>query len=128
MSRKFRHLTINKLLSIHRTAMHRFDCNDKVRDFTAAASVIRRAKCSFYPELIQRATALVEELLITRPFVAGNKLSAMLACDVFLRLNRKCIVCKSDELVTMVTNWAIVNANVRFRVIASDLRAIVQDI
>jgi len=63
-----------------------------VRDAGLLESVVHRPSASMfgqeaYPDLFDKAAALLQSLAINHPFVDGNKRTAWTSCVVFLALN-----------------------------------------
>ena len=50
-------------------------------------SAIYRPQTGYYADLVEMAAALMESLFINHPFLDGNKRTALVATDTFLRLN-----------------------------------------
>ena len=53
----------------------------------------------------EEAAALLESLLISHPFVDGNKRVAFAACDVFLRINGWRLHARPDWLLKRMLEW-----------------------
>lgn len=72
-----------------------FACDDMqvaVRDPGLLESAMHRPAAEMfgqeaYPELLDKAAALLHSLAITHPFIDGNKRTAWLSCVTFLRIN-----------------------------------------
>ncbi|MFD3516699.1 type II toxin-antitoxin system death-on-curing family toxin [Streptomyces sp. NPDC058657] len=63
-----------------------------VRDAGLLESAVHRPSASMfgqeaYAELLDKAAALLQSLVINRPFVDGNKRTAWVSCMVFLAIN-----------------------------------------
>ncbi|MFG2769434.1 type II toxin-antitoxin system death-on-curing family toxin [Streptomyces sp. NPDC048350] len=68
------------------------DQNVVVRDAGLLESAVHRPSAAMfgeeaYPDLIDKAAALLQSLAINRPFVDGNKRTAWLSCVTFLAMN-----------------------------------------
>ena len=80
-------LSVDEVLTIHRTLVDRFGGPPGVRDPGLLESALHRPRTGYYRDLVEMAAALFESLLMNHPFVDGNKRVAFFATDVFLRLN-----------------------------------------
>jgi death-on-curing protein len=58
-----------------------------VRDTGLLESALYRPRTGHYADLAEMAAALFESIIMTPPFVDGNKRVALFATDVFLRMN-----------------------------------------
>ncbi|MEZ5065921.1 MAG: type II toxin-antitoxin system death-on-curing family toxin [bacterium] len=92
-----RFLSVDEVLAIHQRLIDRFGGPPRVRDLGLLESALHRPRTGYYRDLVAMATALFESLLITHPFVDGNKRVAFFATDVFLRLNGWLIRVDADE-------------------------------
>ena len=72
---------------MHGRLAARFGGSDHLRDAGLLESALYRPQTGYYGDLAEMAAALFESLLMTHPFVDGNKRIAFFATDVFLRLN-----------------------------------------
>lgn len=74
-------------------AGHAVDDQDvAVRDAGLLESAVHRPSASMfgqeaYPDLFDKAAALLQSLTVNHPFVDGNKRTAWVSCVVFLALN-----------------------------------------
>lgn len=71
-------MKIEDVLSIHKTLIDRFGGSHGVRDKSLLESAIQRPYSTFdgkdlYPSTQEKASALIESILINHPFVDGNK-------------------------------------------------------
>jgi death on curing protein len=81
-----RFLTLDEALAIH-AAVLTAGGTEGLRDPGLLESALFRPRTGYYATLDEMATALLESLLGNHPFVDGNKRTALVATDVFLRLN-----------------------------------------
>ncbi|ORT61520.1 type II toxin-antitoxin system death-on-curing family toxin [Streptomyces sp. CB03238] len=63
-----------------------------VRDAGLLESAVHRPSAAMfgeeaYPDLVDKAAALLQSLAVNRPFVDGNKRTAWLSCVTFLAMN-----------------------------------------
>ena len=96
-----------------------------IRDLSALESAISRPQSGYYADLEEEGAALLESLLINHPFVDGNKRVAFASCDVFLRLNGRCIQGDTDRLYQFVIDWIAAAPTDRFARINEDLRSVI---
>ncbi|WP_431995238.1 type II toxin-antitoxin system death-on-curing family toxin [Streptomyces griseoflavus] len=84
------YLTAEDVLAIAEDAVD--DQRIAVRDAGLLESAVHRPSASMfgqeaYADLFDKAAALLQSLVINRPFVDGNKRTAWVSCVVFLALN-----------------------------------------
>ena len=58
-----------------------------VRDPGLLESALYRPRSGHYGDVAEMATALLESLLLTRPFTEGNRRASFFVTDTFLRMN-----------------------------------------
>lgn len=80
-------LTLDEVLAIHELVLPVGDGEPGVRDLGLLESAVYRPQTGYYSDLAEMAAALMESLLINHPFIDGNKRTAFIATDTFLRLN-----------------------------------------
>jgi death-on-curing protein len=81
------HLSLDEVLAIHGRLIERFGGSAGIRDPGLLESALFRPQTGYYADLAEMAAALFESLLMSHPFLDGNKRVAFFATDVFLRLN-----------------------------------------
>ncbi|MYS43315.1 type II toxin-antitoxin system death-on-curing family toxin [Streptomyces sp. SID5998] len=86
----FIYLSAEDVLAIAALAVD--DQDVVVRDAGLLESAVHRPSAAMfgqeaYPDLLDKAAALLQSLAINRPFVDGNKRTAWTSCVVFLALN-----------------------------------------
>ena len=86
------HLTAEIVREIHAQAIATYGGSEGVRDVALLESAVAAPQASFggkspYRDLCEVAAAYMFYLCRNRPFVDGNKWTALGACLVFLRLN-----------------------------------------
>lgn len=103
-----RYLSVEQLLALQRIQFTFYGGGEGLRDAGALESAAARPAMTFdgedlYPEMPQKAAALMHSLVKNHPFVDGNKRVGAHAAIVFLRGNGWDLDCDSDELerVTM---------------------------
>lgn len=82
-----RFLSRDEVLAIHARLLEKFGGPAGVRDQGLLESALYRPRTGYYTDTAEMAAALFESLLMTPPFVDGNKRTAFFATDTFLRLN-----------------------------------------
>lgn len=75
------------ILAIHAILVEKYGDTKGVRGSGAAEAACSRLQCGDYGDIIEKASVLMESLLITHPFLDGNKRTTFAACDVLLRIN-----------------------------------------
>jgi death-on-curing protein len=80
-------LTLDEILAIHELVIEYAGGSTGVRDLGLLESAIYRPQTGYYEDLVEMAAALMESLLINHPFFDGNKRTALIAADTFLRAN-----------------------------------------
>jgi death on curing protein len=87
-------------------ALHRIFDKSGVRDYTSLRSAVAEPQqgafgVEFHPTIEDKAAALFRGLAQNHPFVDGNKRTALMAADVFLRGNGKAFKVETDALVDL---------------------------
>ena len=103
-----RYLSVKQLGALHRIQIEFYQGGEGLRDPGALEAAAARPAMTFdgedlYPEMPQKAAALMHSIVKNHPFVDGNKRVGAHAGIVFLRVNNWDLDCDSDELerVTM---------------------------
>lgn len=89
---KTKYLSIEQVLAIHDQMIKRFGGSFGIRDLGLIDSAVARPQASFggydlYPDIFEKATALLQSLLKNHPFVDGNKRTALTSAGLFLKMN-----------------------------------------
>lgn len=87
-----KYLTPQQVLAIHDQAVRRFGGSHGIRDVGLVESAVARPQASFagedlYPDIFDKAAALLQSLLKNHPFVDGNKRTALSSAGIFLKMN-----------------------------------------
>ncbi len=82
-----RYLSVDEAVAIHERLLDRFGGGSGIRDPGLLESALFRPQTGHYTDLIAMAAALLESLLMNRPFESGNTRAAFFSTDVFLRVN-----------------------------------------
>ena len=96
------YLKLVEVLAIHDRMLQDFGGARGVRDAGALESALHRPRTGYYPDVVAEAAALLESLLVTYPFVDGNKRTAYAVADVFLRINGLRLVADTDDAYGLV--------------------------
>lgn len=91
------YLTLLEVLAIHDRMLAEFGGASGVRDGGALESALHRPATGYYEDVVAEAAALLESLLVSHPFVDGNKRTAFAVADIFLRLNGHRIAAGTDD-------------------------------
>jgi death-on-curing protein len=81
------YLTVVEVLAIHSLLIRKFGGAEGVRDLGALEAAVFRPQTGYYEDPIAEAAALLESLVLTHPFVDGDKRTAVAAADIHLRMN-----------------------------------------
>ncbi|KAB2589406.1 type II toxin-antitoxin system death-on-curing family toxin [Streptomyces arboris] len=109
-------------------------CDDMqivVRDAGLLESAVHRPSAAMfgeeaYPDLIDKAAALLQSLAVNRPFFDGNKRTAWLSCVTFLAMNGVDLRPDIDAAERLVIDVATGETD-EIKVISQGLRALVVD-
>ena len=92
-----RYVTIAEVEEIHRRVLLHAGGSPGIRDRGALESAVFRPQSGYYADAIEEAAALMESLTNNHPFVDGNKRTAFVTTDAFLKANGLHIQCTSEE-------------------------------
>ncbi len=86
------YLSLAQVLDLHRRQIKRFGGGAGLRDRGALEAAVARPQMTFggedlYPEIADKAAALMHSLVMNHPFVDGNKRAGAHACILFLLAN-----------------------------------------
>ena len=86
------YVSLAQVLDLHRRQIERFGGAAGLRDRSAVEAAIGRPQMTFggedlYPEVADKAAALMHSLVMNHPFVDGNKRVGAHACLLFLLAN-----------------------------------------
>ena len=93
-----RYLSVNDVLDIHHEQISEFGGSFGVRDEFLLISAVSRPQSGYYSTLIEQASALWESLSQNRPFIDGNKRTALDATLTFLAINGYRLNVSDEEL------------------------------
>jgi len=106
-----RFLTAQQVLFIHARLINTTGGEHGLRDLGLLESAVARAQATFdgddlYPDLWQKAAALMASLAQNHPFVDGNKRTAITSAAMFLSLNGYSLQTTNQELERF-TLWVV---------------------
>jgi len=111
------YLSVEQVLDLHRRQLRQFGGAAGLRDRGALASAVARPQMTFggedlYPEIEDKAAALMHSLVMNHPFVDGNKRVGAHACLLLLLANGVAPTFLPAELtaITLATARGEVNA------------------
>lgn len=86
------YLTPQQVLFIHLRLIKVTGGSHSIRDLGLLESAVARPQATFddqelYPDLFQKAAALMQSLIMNHPFLDGNKRTGITAAGLFLRQN-----------------------------------------
>ncbi|EKE14144.1 MAG: hypothetical protein ACD_12C00658G0011 [uncultured bacterium] len=99
-----RYLFIDEVIVIHNRMIELFGGREDVHDFTMLHSATERCKATFggrdlYPTIFDKASALVQSLILNHPFDDGNKRTAFASCTLFLYYNQYKLEYSKPEVI-----------------------------
>mgnify|MGYP002622671666 CR=1 FL=1 len=95
-------IDLDTVQSIHNILIDKFGGSKGIRDLKALEAALARPDATFeqhdlYPEIIDKATALFESLIINHPFIDGNKRIAYVILRLVLQENSMDIDATQDD-------------------------------
>lgn len=91
------YITIAEVEEIHRRVLLHAGGSPGVRDRGALESAVFRPQSGYYADLVEEAAALMESLTNNHPFVDGNKRTAFVAVNTFLKANGFQMRCTNED-------------------------------
>lgn len=113
-----KYFTAEQVLFIHSRLIDEAGGSHGLRDLGLLQSAVSRPKATFggedlYPDIFQKAAALMESLIKNHPFIDGNKRTAISSTGIFLRMNGYTLETSQKELegftLDMATGKASLN-------------------
>jgi len=106
-----KYLTAEQVLFIHSRLIDETGGSHGIRDLGLLQSAVSRPMATFggedlYPDIFQKAAALMESLIKNHPFIDGNKRTAISSAGIFLRINGYNLETSQEELVDFTLNMA----------------------
>jgi death-on-curing protein len=117
------YLTIAEVEEIHTRVLRHAGGSPGLRDRGALESAVFRPQTGYYADMFEEAAALMESLTNNHPFVDGNKRTAFVATDTFLKANGLHIVCTAEDAEDFFLS-NLSNSTFRFPVILEWLRKV----
>jgi death-on-curing protein len=98
------YLSVGQVLALHAQQLRKYGGGAGVRDRGALESALARPAATFggedlYPDIANKAAALMHSLALNHPFVDGNKRVAAFSAIVFAESNGHEFLATPDELV-----------------------------
>lgn len=109
------YLTAEQALFLHYRLVSETGGEHGVRDLGLLESAIARPQATFdrqelYPDIFEKAAALMESLINNHPFVDGNKRTGIACAVLFLKQNGISFSAKNPELEKFTLRVASANA------------------
>jgi len=106
-----KYLTAEQALFIHSRLIDETGGSHGIRDIGLLQSAVSRPMATFggedlYPDIFQKAAALLESLIKNHPFIDGNKRTAISSTGLFLRINGYSLETSQKELEDFTLNMA----------------------
>lgn len=106
-----RFLTIPQILFLHARLIDETGGSHGLRDLHLLEAASARPQATFdgkdlYPDLYDKAAALMDSLINNHPFVDGNKRTGIAAAALFLRQNGYAMTVTNSELETFTLSVA----------------------
>ncbi|MDA1316529.1 MAG: type II toxin-antitoxin system death-on-curing family toxin [bacterium] len=103
------YLSIEEIMYIHDNMIQIYGGRSDVHDFTLLHSATERSKATFngkdlYDSLFDKASALIQSLILNHPFDDGNKRTAFTSCAGFLYLNGYELEFTKNEAIAFTLN------------------------
>jgi death on curing protein len=100
-------MLLDKILLLHKFSIEDYGGAHGVRDLAMLESAIQRPFQTFdgedlYPDVLAKATAIIESIVINHPFVDGNKRTGMLAMFEILAAEKLTVRAHEDQLYQFV--------------------------
>ncbi len=100
------YLSRKQLLRVHERQIESFGGSAGLRDRGGLEAAAARPQMTFggedlYPDPAAKAAALMHSLVMSHPFVDGNKRVGAMAAELFLRVNGIDLVASDEELISL---------------------------
>jgi len=123
-------INLSEVVLIHDILIERFGGSTGIRDNDALESAINRPFTTFdskdlYPEVVDKAAALLESLVANHPFIDGNKRIGYVMMRLFLLQNDLDIIATRDEKYELV--MAVAKGDLKFEDIKSWVQERIRD-
>jgi len=114
MTNQFKYLTVKQLIEIHAIIVEKFGKEKGVMDTGNLESALLRVesyKGSGEDALFWKAAILIERIVLSHPFIDGNKRAGFEACKTFLEMNGYFLKSNEDETIELLVRIAKGKAN-----------------
>ncbi len=106
-----RYLTLAEIVDLHRRLLQASGGAPGIRDLGALEAAVAQPKTTFggadlYPTLVEKAAALCLSLVLSHPFVDGNKRVGHAAMETFLVLNGAEVDARVDDQERLMLDLA----------------------
>lgn len=108
-----KHLTVEQILFIHSRLIGKTRGSHGIRDLGLLQFAVLRPQSTFggkelYPDIFYKAAAalLMESLIKNRPFIDGNKRTAITSAGIFLKRNGYALKTTQEELERFTLDMA----------------------
>lgn len=113
-----KYLTAEQILFIHSRLIDETGGFHGIRDLGLLLSGAARPGAAFsgkelYPDIYNKAAALMESLIKNHPFMDGNKRTAITSAGIFLSINGYYLNASQKELETIALNMATGKTSVK---------------
>ena len=97
------YLSLAQIVALHRALIERFGGTADVRDKGALEAAVARPAMTFagedlYPDIAAKAAALMHSLVLSHPFIDGNKRVGVAAAELFILANGSELISRDNEL------------------------------
>lgn len=118
MVKNIRYLSVEQVKELHEQVIGRTGGASGILNEAVLESAVNRPKAAIgheelYPSLLEKAAALLHSLISNHPFVDGNKRTAFMAMQEFLRLNRYRFDVDTESALEMMLGIAVGEVNFR---------------
>jgi death on curing protein len=105
------YLTPKQVLFIHYRLIHETGGQPGLRDLSSLLTALEKPMLvengqEVYPGLYKKSAVLMDGILKNKPFIAGNKKTAIATVDLFLRINGQHLGTDTMEMVRFVQKCA----------------------
>jgi death-on-curing protein len=102
-----RYLSLEEVIYLYTEVIQRTGGNPGIADERALESVLNKPLVSFegedlYPDLFTKVAVFMYALISNRPFIDGNKRTALMCAMFLLRSNGYQVIAPKDQLVDLV--------------------------
>lgn len=100
------YLSVAQVVHIHRRQIQSFGGSRGLRDAGGLQAAVARPQMTFggedlYPDLEDKAAALLHSLVMNHPFVDGNKRVGAMAAELFLAVNGTELTASDADLIEL---------------------------